>query len=309
MSIVREVNVMGAAADRMKNSLRSFGKYVPTRLVQELMQSGREAVLGGHKSELTILFCDIAGFTTLSEQMPPEALVDALAEYFAGASDAVAQNGGTVDKFIGDAVMAFWGAPQAIDDAPARACRAAIAIQKKVQEMSERWTAQGRPRFEVRIGINTGEALVGNIGSHSRMNYTAMGDAVNLASRLEGLNKAYGTKILLGESTAARVKDKMLVRALDWVAVKGKAHADLVHELIGESQGDGPEARAAALHWEGLRQYRERQFAAAAETFEKVSAALGGHDEPARVLAERSRHYLDAPPPRDWNGSFAMKEK
>ena len=188
-SFVREVNVMGDSANRMKKSLRSFAKYVPTRLVQELMQSGSEAVLGGNKKELTILFCDIAGFTTISEKMKPDELVDALAEYFASASDAVHANGGTVDKFIGDAVMAFWGAPQEIDDAPARACRAALAIQSSVRAMSARWVAQGRPHFDVRIGINTGECLVGNIGSQQRMNYTVMGDSVNLASRLEGLNK------------------------------------------------------------------------------------------------------------------------
>ena len=307
-SILREVNVMGEAAARMKSSLRSFGKYVPTRLVKELMQSGKEAVLGGNKKTLTILFCDIAGFTTISEQMAPEALVAALAEYFAGASDAVHENGGTVDKFIGDAVMAFWGAPQDIDDAPMRACKAALALQAKVHAMSARWQAQGRPRFEVRIGINTGECIVGNIGSLSRMNYTAMGDSVNLASRLEGLNKVYGTKIMLGETTAAAVRGRMLLRSLDFVAVKGKHTASVVHELVGELT-DGAPAAAAVLHKAALDLYRGRNFASAAERFAEVEKTLGGHDEAARVMGERCKHYAAEPPPPAWDGSVAMKEK
>jgi adenylate cyclase len=308
--VVREVNVMGEAADRMKNSLRSFAKYVPTRLVGELMQSGREAVLGGVKKELTILFCDIAGFTTLSEKMEPEVLVAALAEYFAGASDAIAENGGTVDKFIGDAVMAFWGAPQDVADAPVKACRAALQIQARVHEMSARWQAQGRPAFDVRIGINTGVALVGNIGSQTRMNYTVMGDAVNLASRLEGLNKAYGTRVMVGEATAAQVGNAMLLRPLDWVAVKGKATAVLVHELLAEApSADGKEKRAAALHWEALQLYRQRYFNAAEECFLQVGQALGGGDEASRVMAERCRRYLAEPPPSQWDGTMAMKEK
>ncbi len=307
-SILREVNVMGDAAQRMKSSLRSFGKYVPTRLVKELMQSGREAVLGGDKRNLTILFCDIAGFTTISEQMAPEALVDALAEYFASASDAVHETGGTVDKFIGDAIMAFWGAPQEIDDAPLRACRAALAIQEKVRAMSERWVAMGRPKFEVRIGINTGECIVGNIGSRSRMNYTAMGDSVNLASRLEGLNKVYGTKIMLGDATAQAVKGRMVLRPLDFVAVKGKHTASLVHELVGELS-DGPAARAAVLHASALELYRARSFAGAADKFDEVVRTLEGRDDAAKVMAARCRHYLAEPPPQAWDGSTAMKEK
>ena len=309
-SIVREVNVMGDAADRMKSSLRSFGKYVPTGLVRELIQSGTEASLGGTKKELTILFCDIAGFTTISEQMEPDVLVEVLAEYFAAASDAVAANGGTVDKFIGDAVMAFWGAPADVEDAPRKACRAAIQIQARVHEMSARWQAQGRPRFEVRIGLNTGVALVGNIGSRTRMNYTVMGDAVNLASRLEGLNKAYGTNIMLGETTAAKVKDTMVLRPLDWVAVKGKAHAILVHELLGEAVAlDGKEKRAAELHWRALELYRGRKFVEAAAAFEQVGPAFGAQDEASRLMAERCRKYLDHPPPPAWDGSMSMKEK
>jgi len=309
-SLVREVNVMGDAAARMKSSLRAFGKYVPTGLVRELIQSGREAVLGGSKKELTMLFCDIAGFTTISEQLEPDVLVEALAEYFAAASDAVAANGGTVDKFIGDAVMAFWGAPADVEDAPIKACRAALQIQERVHEMSARWLQQGKPRFEVRIGLNTGVALVGNIGSRTRMNYTVMGDAVNLASRLEGLNKAYGTNIMLGETTAAKVKDSMLLRPLDWVAVKGKAHAILVHELLGELGTPLPKEKSAAeLHWQALELYRSRKFAEAAARFEEVQVALQTADEASRIMAERCKKYVVEPPPLKWDGTMSMKEK
>jgi len=309
-SIVREVNVMGQAADRMKSSLRSFARYVPTELVKELMSSGDEAKLGGQKKELTILFCDIAGFTTLSEQVEPEMLVSSLADYFAAMSDAVAAQGGTVDKYIGDAVMAFWGAPHAVDEPALRACRAALKMMERIREMAARWEAQGKPRIDVRIGINSGLAIVGNIGSHARMNYTVMGDTVNLASRLEGLNKVYGTRILLGEATAAQVKDRMILRPLDFVAVKGKARANMVHELLGEpSSANGHVARAADLHRQALELYRGRSFEQAAARFDEVAAALGGDDAASRILAERCRRFLADPPPQQWDGSMAMKEK
>jgi len=309
-SIIFEVNAMSEATDRMKSSLRSFGKYVPRELVQDLLQSGREAVLGGEKLTITTLFSDIAGFTTLSEAMEPAQLVAALGEYFERMSDTVREHQGTVDKYIGDAIMAFWGAPRPLQDHALFACRCALQMRDRLRAMQAEWAKQGRPNIAARIGVNTGEAVVGNIGSPERMNYTAMGDAVNLASRLEGLNKSYGTGIVVGETTAAMVQEKMVLRPLDWVAVKGKAHAVLVHELLGEKgQVAETQLRAIELHREALGLYRARNFSEAGMRFLEVFAALGKNDAASRKLAERCKEFLHEPPPDEWNGSYAMLEK
>ena len=309
-SIVREVNAMAAATDRMKSSLRSFGKYVPRELVQDLLLSGREARLGGEKLEITTLFSDIAGFTTLSESLAPDELVRELGEYFERMSETVREFQGTVDKYIGDAIMAFWGAPRPFADHALQACRAALAMRDRLRAMQAQWQREGRPVMAARIGINTGMAVVGNIGSPNRMNYTAMGDAVNLASRLEGLNKSYGTEIVIGESTAGLVKEKMVLRPLDWVAVKGKARAVLVHELLGEKgQVDTAALKAIELHREALHLYRARNFSEAGMRFLEVFDTLGQHDAASHKLAERCKVYMDQPPPEEWNGSTAMMEK
>jgi adenylate cyclase len=309
-SIVREVNAMGEATDHMKSSLRSFGKYVPRELVQDLLLSGREAVLGGEKREITTLFSDIAGFTTLSESMDPDKLVLALGEYFKAMSDTIREHRGTVDKYIGDAIMAFWGAPRPLADHALAACRAALAMRDRLRAMRILWARQGKPDISARIGINTGVAVVGNIGSPERMNYTAMGDAVNLASRLEGLNKSYGTGIAVGETTAALVKEKMVLRPLDWVAVKGKSQAVLVHELLGEvGKVDGSFLRAVELQREALDLYRARNFSEAGMRFLEVFAALGRNDAASRKLAERCKEYMSEPPPAEWTGAYAMMEK
>jgi len=309
-SIIFEVNAMSEATDRMKSSLRSFGRYVPRELVQDLLQSGREAVLGGEKLVLTTLFSDIAGFTTLSESMEPSLLVSLLGEYFGRMSDTVRDHGGTVDKYIGDAIMAFWNAPRPTADHALAACRCALAMRDRLRAMQEEWARQGRPLITARIGINTGEAVVGNIGSPERMNYTAMGDAVNLASRLEGLNKSYGTGILIGESTAGLVSNQMVLRPVDYVAVKGRATAVLVHELLGEKgQVSDKALRAAELYGEALELYRRRNFSEAGMRFFEVFVELGKADPASRKLAERCKEFINEPPPDDWSGEYVMLEK
>jgi adenylate cyclase len=309
-SLVREVNAMAESTDRMKSSLRSFGKYVPRELVQDLLLSGREAVLGGEKRFITTLFMDIAGFTTLSETMAPDQLVTALGEYFERMSNSVREYEGTVDKYIGDAIMAFWNAPRPNPEHALYACRAALAMRDRLRAMQVEWAKQGRPQINARIGINTGDAVVGNIGAPERMNYTAMGDAVNLASRLEGLNKSYGTGIVIGETTARLVEGKMVLRPIDWVAVKGKAKAVLVHELLGEA-GKVPDTQLKAidLHRQALELYRARNFSEAEVRFLEVFDAMEKRDPVSRKLAERCKEYLLDPPPAEWNGSYQMAEK
>jgi adenylate cyclase len=306
-SRVREVNAMAQAFQAMKASLRSFSRYVPYQVVSDLLRSGQEARLGGRKQALTVLFCDIAGFTSISERMEPDALVEALGVFLQMTSGAVMEQGGTVDKFIGDAVMAFWNAPQPHEDHALRACRAGLEVQRRAHALAAQYAALGKPQFHARIGINTGAAVVGNIGAPDRLNYTALGDAVNVASRLEGLNKSYGTRLVIGEATALLVKDQLELRLLDWVAVKGRDQAMAVHELLGERGQVEPARKARALRYEAaLADYRARRFLDAATTFEAL--ALQG-DEPSAQLALRCRAFLAAPPPEGWSGAHVMDTK
>lgn len=237
-------------------------------------------------------------------------LVDLLRDYLEAMSVAIKANEGTVDKFIGDAIMAFWGAPRPMEDHAAHACRAALAMRRTLRALSPEWQREGRPAFDTRIGVNTGETLVGNIGSSERMNYTAMGDAVNLASRLEGLNKAYGSHILVGEETVKAVGEGFVFRPMDWVAVKGKNRAVLIYELVGEDREVTDETRAAVgLYEKALELYRARSFVDAAAKFDEAREAFGGQDGPSETMAARARGYESAPPPDGWDGSHVMKEK
>ncbi len=308
-SFVREVNDMRDTTVRMKSSLRSFGKYIPKDVVRDLMLGGEEAVLGGRKEELTILFSDIAGFTSVAEKMDPDDLVAVLAEYLEGLSDAIRSTQGTVDKYIGDAIMAFWGAPRADAGHALNACEGALAMRAKLEELQVGWTERGLPQLDTRIGLNTGEVLVGNFGATSRLNYTVMGDAVNLASRLENLNKRYGTRIMLGETTAELVKEHMVLRPLEWVAVKGKSRAVLIHELVGR-KGEVDEAtlETIAKYEAALQLYRDRKFEEAAEAFEAAGPLREGDLAPA-LMAEQARAFVADPPPDDWDGSMAMTTK
>ncbi len=308
-SLVREINQMSRAADSMKSGLRSFAKYVPTALVRELIRSGEEAVLGGRNRRITVLFADIADFTPLCERMDPVQLVAALGEFLQLLSDTVQDGGGTVDKYMGDEIMAFWGAPRPCADHAAAACKAALNISVSLARSRTQWQEQGKPAFRVRIGINSGLALVGNIGSPDRLNYTAIGDAVNLASRLEQLGKLYGTEILVGSATAEAVSEQMFLRPVDWVCVKGKEEVVLVHELLSEhEQADDRLRRAVEMYAEALQLYRNRKFAGAAEQFERAKEAFGGEDTPCDVLAKRCRKYAASPPDENWNGAYIVGE-
>lgn len=189
------------------------------------------------------------------------------------------------------------------------ACRGALAMQAKLAEMQKGWDARGLPELATRIGLNTGEVLVGNIGALERLNYTVMGDAVNLAARLEALNKEYGTSILVGDETAKRVSDAFVLRPIDFVAVKGKHQAILVHELVGAREDVSDATRAAVeIYAEALDRYRDRAFDEAADLFEKAGAAFG-EDRASERMAERSRAFAKSPPPDDWDGRFTMKTK
>jgi adenylate cyclase len=306
-SVVREVNEMRDTAERMRISLRSFGKFVPKELVRELLLSGAEAELGGKRATLTVLFSDIVGFTSVAESLAPDTLVELLGEYLELMSNTIRAQEGTVDKYIGDAIMAFWGAPRPLEDHALRACQAALEMQRKLDVLNARWAARGVPEFATRIGINTGTVVVGNIGSPERLNYTVIGDPVNVASRLEALAKLYGARILIGEETAQLVAEAMTTRKLDWVAVKGKEKAVAIYELLEDDMGESTR-RAHQDYAKGLVAYQGRDFEVALEAFEACSTALGG-DAAAELMAERCRAFAQDMPPEDWKGATIMTQK
>jgi adenylate cyclase len=236
---VRPVNSMITEIDQVSRSLvssvealKAFRRYVPADLVRELVERGKGGELGGERRELTLFFSDIESFTSASESLEPEEVMLQLSEYFDVMTKEIMAEQGTVDKFIGDAVMAFWGAPRDVSDPALHACRAALRCQECLAELNDRWEAEGRPRFNTRIGLHTDSVVVGNVGSSERMNYSAIGDGVNLASRLEGLNKEYGTWIMVSEATYQLVQDHFECRLLDEVIVKGKTQPVRVFELI-----------------------------------------------------------------------------
>jgi len=308
-SIILEVHQLQQALESMKTSLRSFRKYVPADLVAMLMSSGQEAELGGERRPLTIYFSDIANFTSISESMDPEKLVDHLGEYLQVLSDQIQATGGTVDKYIGDAIMAFWGAPVKMAGHALAACTAALRNQKTLLEMRERWTGEGKHPFQARIGINTGEVVVGNIGAANRLNYTVIGDAVNLASRLEGLNKYYETQILISEATYQEAKAGIVARPLDWVSVKGKNTAVLVYELLGLKGETPPEQEEMAEKFAAaLNAYRRREWTEALRGFEDLLRRWPT-DAPSREMKRRCEGYREQAPPADWDGVHHMESK
>ena len=216
----------------MRNSLQAFQSYIPAELVRQLIQQGEGATLGGRERTLSILFADIANFTTISENMDPEPLMLQLSDYLGMLAEKIRFNHGTVDKYLGDGVMAFWGAPVPSEQHAIHACQAALSCRKGIQEMNRSWELKGKKPFWSRIGIHTGVTLVGNLGSQSRMNYTVVGDSVNLASRLEGINKIYQTEIIVSSDTRDAVEKEFLFRPLGSVAVKGKQQEVEIYELV-----------------------------------------------------------------------------
>ena len=309
-SLVRELNDMGSATGVMKRGLRSFGRYVPHQLVRQLLRSGVEARLGGDEREVTVLFSDIAGFTPVVESTPADVVLTALGEYLGRMNEAIARTDGTVCQYLGDAIMAFWGAPERQPDHALRACRGALAMRREAAALVASAAERGAPALPTRFGLNTGLCMVGNIGAPNRFNYAILGDPVNAASRVEGLNKVYGTWILIGERTAAQVGDALVLRRVDQVRMKGRVRHMAVYELVGEPDEVAASTRAAITAYEAaLDRYLAGDFAGARDDFVAALAAFGGDDGPSRALAERCREYQDHPPPAGWDGVHTMQRK
>jgi class 3 adenylate cyclase len=267
-SRITEIINMENAINNMKNGLRSFKKYVPAELVGELITLHKVAALGAEKRQLTVFFCDIRDFSSLSERLPPEALAKLMGIYFDGMTKIILRHQGTVDKYIGDSIMAFWGAPRACDNQAVQACLATLECQKFVAELAGQYRTHGLETFTTRFGLNTGDAIVGNFGYEERLNYTAMGDSVNVASRLEGLNKEYGTTVLISESTYLQAKHVIEARVLDRVVLKGKLTGVTIFELLGGNGSLSDEEKTVLAQYnQGMEVFFSGHLGAAREIF------------------------------------------
>ncbi|UCG14358.1 MAG: adenylate/guanylate cyclase domain-containing protein [Deltaproteobacteria bacterium] len=295
--------------EREKKKIRgAFSFYVTPSVVNEMLKNPDKLKLGGDKKELTVLFSDIRGFTTLAEEMAPEALVHLLNEYLTEMTDVVFEFDGLLDKYIGDAIMAVFGAPLEQRDHAVRACRTALNMLRRLATIQIRWEKEGAPRLDIGIGINTGPMVVGNMGSERRFDYTVIGDAVNLASRLEGINKEYGSKVVISEFTYEQVKEDFFCRELDAVRVKGKARPVKIFELLAlRSESD---SRVAIIERfvQGLRYYRAQQWDEAEREFRESLASLP-EDHAAELYLQRIAVLREEPPPAEWDGVFTMKRK
>jgi adenylate cyclase len=264
--------------------------------------------LGGEEYDVTVLFTDLEGFTTLSEHLSPAQLSAHLGEYFKEMLDVLLPQRGTLDKLIGDAIMMYFGCPIRDPRHAADACHGALAMQQRMAVLNQRWGRDSLPRLRTRIGINTGVAVAGNMGTDHIFNYTIIGDCVNLASRLEGVNKEYGTGIIIGEDTWALVRDQFVTRELDWIRVKGKTRPVAIFELVAEAgTASARQQELLARFAEGLALYRAQRWADAQAAFARVRD-VDPSDRPSQVFAERCEYYR-AGPPESWDGVHVMHVK
>lgn len=286
---------------------KAFSTYVSSQLVSEILKDPARLKLGGEKRVITVLFSDIRGFTSLSEKLSPEELVKLLNEYLNPMTAIVLNEEGMLDKYIGDAIMAVFNAPLEIPDHPKRTCITAVKMMEKLKDLNAKWAVLGYPPLEIGIGINTGEAVVGNMGAELRFDYTAIGDTVNLASRLEGMNKLYGTAIVVSEFTYEHVKDDFIFRELDLVRVKGKAKPIVMYELMGVKNTSANDELLRRFRG-ALTLFRTRKFGDAKSLFTGILESYPD-DGPSRLYIKRCDEYMESPPPDDWDGVYVAKTK
>ncbi len=298
-----------AARRQAREIRRAFDQYLAPEVVEALVEAPERLRLGGERREITAFFSDIKGFTTISETMDPADLVQLLNECLGTMTTVILEEGGIIDKYIGDAIVAMFGAPFDQPDHAAKACRAAVRCQEALDGLREDWAARGLPDVRVRIGLNSGPALVGNLGSDQRYDYTMVGDTVNLAARLEGINNVYGTWIMCGDETARlAAEDRELhLRELDLVRVKGKLQGVRVFEVAALGTELSTARRDLQARFApALAAYREGRFAEARAAFAPLAE---GGDPASQVFLERCEAFEAEPPPEDWGGVFVMTTK
>ena len=304
-SRLTEIENLSSAIGDMAQGLAAFRKYIPADLVKRLISDGNGARLGGAVRPMSVMFIDLAGFTGMSERLG-DRIIPLLSRYFDSVSTQIQNQGGTIDKFIGDAVMAFWGAPALNPDHAVDCCRAALASQRAVGEAGL-VDDHGQP-VKIRIGINSGDMLVGNIGSEVRLNYTVIGDAVNIASRLESTNKVYGSTIIIGPETRRLAGDRIVVRELDRLAVYGRAGGLQIFELLGMAGEFSGALDWVACYEAGLASWRARHFSAAIDHFKKV-LEIRQDDAASSIMIERCKQQLENPSGEDWDGTSVARTK
>lgn len=295
--------------ERKKKYLRStFSKYVSPAIVDEILKHPENIELGGKKQHMTVFFSDVRGFTTISEKLDPQKLSDVLNRYLTPMTEIVFANQGTLDKYMGDAVMAFFGAPIGYAEHAQYACRCALQSLAKLKEIQAQFAKENLPQIDIGIGINTGDMSVGNMGSDTVRSYTVMGDAVNLGSRLEGINKEYGTRIIISQFTYEEVKNSFTCRELDWVRVKGKNEPVRIFELVCEGKADEKKAELLKTFAEAYTLYHDKKFIEALERFKKC-LVIDPSDPPSDLYVERCQDYMISQPPPHWDGVYVMKTK
>ena len=298
-----------AEASQKKFIKDAFSTYMAPSVVNQLIQSPEKLVLGGEKRVITAFFSDVQGFTSISENLTPVELVELLNEFLTEMTDIILAHEGTVDKFEGDAIIALFGAPNPLVNQAEVACRSCIEMQKKLAEMRAKWKAEGRPELKMRIGLCTGPAVVGNMGSKSRMDYTMMGDTVNTAARLEGVNKAYECFTLDSESTFSKIGNGIVGREIDSINVVGKKEPITIYELIGYPEDvDASISETLDNYDQGLNAYRKQDWNKALVFFNKALTATPD-DGPSKTMLARCNDYKANPPGKDWNGAFTMTSK
>lgn len=304
-----EIDELALSFDRMKSGIRSFGAYVPKELVRLIIEKGIDTELKGVRRPLTILFSDIKGFTSISESLAPEDVFERLSQYFDVMSHEIHNSGGVIDKFIGDAIMGIWNAPTPDEHHAEHACRAVVACIKAERLLNESFARRGFEPFHTRFGLHTGAAVVGNVGSQDRMQYTALGAMVNLASRIEGLNKKYGTQCLITGPVEEAARGKFLTRKVDVVIPAGTTIPTPLFELIDETHLAAPEENERCAQWERVFSIYQ------AGRWQEAARMLGEYlsDYPADVAAanlkKRCEGFILAAPGDDWNGAIAFDSK
>ena len=317
-SSTREISNLAIEIQNMKTNVKNFARFIPKELVQKFIRSGEDVEIGGKEVNITVLFTDIANFTTLSEAREPTKLVTQLSEYLEELTSVILKNKGTVDKYIGDAIMSFWGAPDVDIDQTENACISALICTEKLIGLNKYWVNSDQCEFITRFGIHEGRAIVGNIGSSERMNYTAIGDNVNLAARLEGANKQYGTNILISEPVHEKLGANFIRRPVDIVAFKGKAEGIKIYQLIGID--DHAYLRSIsekyrdylAQYNEAYEAYAQRDWKVAKKLFSNLRAAaskINLEDKLIEIYVDRAEEFIKNPPEKNWDGIIHLKEK
>ena len=304
-----EIRDLAQSQRELITAMESFVRYVPLEVVRELVKRGDVARIGGSTMPLTILFTDIQGFTSIAEQMEPQQLAEHMAEYFNVMLEELGRRHATVDKFVGDAIVAFWGAPRPDADHDRNALESVLACRRSLASMNKRWQDRGLPTMVTRFGLATGEVVVGNIGAETRLNYTVLGDTVNLAARLEGLNKLYGTRVLVSGDTYHRVGEDFEFRRVDRVAVVGKTETVDIYELLGYRNEVPAETIEFARAYENvLDEFQSGKFDSALAAAHQLNVRYPG-EQSVEYLVDLCSEYLGDPPQEPWDGANRLTRK